>query len=74
MLRQRSLLTIHDVYGRTVQTLEIGYQPTGVYRSRDRAAYWDGRNEGGEAVATGVYFCTLSAGDFSATRRMLVGK
>ena len=67
-------LTIHDVHGRIVQTLEIGYQPAGLYQSRDRAAYWDGRNERGEPVATGVYFCTLSAGDFRTSRRMLVGK
>ena len=68
------ILTIHDVHGRAVQTLEIGYQPAGLYQSRNRAAYWNGRNERGEPVATGVYFCTLSAGDFSTTRRMLVGK
>ena len=68
------MLTIHDVHGRMVRTLAIGYQPAGVYRSQDRAAYWDGRNERGEPVATGVYFCTLVAGDFRATRRMLVGK
>jgi len=67
-------LMLYDVRGRVVRRLAIGNQPAGVYRSRDRAAYWDGRNERGQFVATGVYFCTLAAGDFSATRRMLVGK
>ena len=67
-------LTIHDVHGRRVQTLEIGYQPEGLYQSRDRAAYWDGRNQLGEPVATGIYFSTLTAGNFTATRRMLVNK
>ena len=67
-------LTIHDVTGQTVQTLEVGYQPAGLYQSRNRAAYWDGRNQYGEPVATGVYFCTLTAGDFTTTRRMLVNK
>ena len=67
-------LTVYDVYGRAVRTLAVGFQPAGVYRSRDRAAYWDGRNENGEPVATGVYFCTLAGGDFRATRRMLIGK
>ena len=67
-------LAIHDVHGRVVGRLAVGYQQAGVYRSRDRVAYWDGRNERGEPVATGVYFCTLAAGDFRATRRMLVGK
>ena len=67
-------LTVYDVYGRVVRRLAVGYQPVGVYRSRDRAAYWDGRNQQGEPVATGIYFCTLNAGTFTATRRMLVNK
>ena len=68
------ILTIFDTKGRAVRTLTVGYQPAGIYRSRSRAAYWDGRNQQGEMVANGVYFCTLSAGGFSATRMMLVGK
>jgi len=67
-------LAIYDLNGQTVRTLEVGHQPAGVYYSRNRAAYWDGRNWQGETVANGVYFYTLSAGDFSATRKMLVGK
>ena len=68
------MLTIYDMRGHAVRTLAVGYQPPGVYRSRDRAAYWDGRNEMGETVANGVYFCTLRAGDYTATRKMLVSK
>ena len=67
-------LTIFDTKGQAVRTLEVGYQPAGVYQSRERAAYWDGRNQDGEAVANGVYFCTLTAGDFTETRKMLVDK
>ena len=68
------MLTIYDMKGRAVRTLDMGHQPAGVYRNRERAAYWDGRNQNGETVANGVYFCTLTAGDFYATRKMLVGK
>ena len=67
-------LAIYDLKGRAVRSLAAGHQPAGIYRSRDRAAYWDGRNEMGQSVANGVYFYTLSAGDFTATRKMLVGK
>ena len=67
-------LTIYDMNGGRVRTLEVGHQPAGNYRTRERAAYWDGRNDAGESVGNGVYFYTLSAGDFSATRKMLVGK
>ena len=42
----------------------------GIYQSKSRAAYWDGKNVRGEPVASGVYFYTLTAGDFTATRKM----
>ena len=53
---------------------DIGHQAAGLYQTQSRAAYWDGRNEMGEGVASGLYFYTLTAGDFSATRRMLILK
>lgn len=65
---------IYSVNGVLIRTLPLGYQPAGIYRSRDRAAYWNGTNEVGESVASGVYFYTLSVGDFKATRKMLIIK
>ena len=67
-------LRIYSTTGELIRTLELGYQPTGIYQSRSRAAYWDGRNQVGEPVASGVYFYTLTAGDFTATRKMLIRK
>ena len=67
-------LTIYDVRGGVVRTLRLGHQPAGVYQSRGRAAYWDGRNQIGEQVASGLYFYTLTAGDFTATCKMLIRK
>ena len=60
--------------GQVVRRLQLGHQPAGIYQSRSRAAYWDGKNEDGEPVASGVYFYTLTAGDFTATRKMLILK
>ena len=68
------VLTIYDVGGSVVRTLEVGHQPAGVYQSKHRAAYWDGKNQIGEKVASGLYFYTLTAGDFTATRKMLIAK
>ena len=68
------VLTIYDVRGSTVRELSLGHQPAGVYESRGRAAYWDGKNRLGEPVASGVYFYTLTAGDFTATRKLLIAK
>ena len=67
-------LTIYDANGEMVRYLALGYQAAGMYRSRSRAVYWDGRNQLGESVASGLYFYTLTAGEFSATRRMLILK
>ena len=65
---------IYSVNGSLVRRLSLGHQAAGMYQSRSRAAYWDGKNEFGESVASGVYFYTLIAGDFTATRKMLIRK
>lgn len=67
-------LTIYAVDGTVVRTLNLGYKTVGIYQDKTRAAYWDGKNELGEAVANGVYFYTLTAGKFKATRKMLILK
>ena len=67
-------LRIYTVDGTLVRTLALGHQPVGIYQDKNRAAYWDGRNAQGEPVASGVYFYTLKAGDFTATRKMLIRK
>ena len=67
-------LSIYSLNGNRVRTLALGHQPPGFYESRSRAAYWDGRNAIGERVASGVYFYTLTAGDFAATGKMLILK
>ena len=67
-------LTIYDMNGATIRHLEMGHKVAGLYRSRSRAAYWDGRNHHGESVASGLYFYTLRAGEFTATRKMLIKK
>lgn len=67
-------VSIYAADGRLIRKLALGHQPAGVYQSKGRAAYWDGRNAQGEPVASGVYFYTLKAGDFTATRKMLIQK
>ena len=67
-------LTIYDMNGVAVRRLTVGHQAVGMYQSRGRAVYWDGRNGRGESVASGLYFYTLKAGEFTATRKMLIRK
>ena len=67
-------IQIYALSGRLVRTLELGWKPTGAYMTRASAAYWDGRNDLGERVASGTYFYTLQTRDFTATRRMVILK
>jgi hypothetical protein len=65
---------IHAADGKLVRTLALGHLSAGVYHSKSRAAYWAGRNELGEPVASGIYFYTLTTADFTATGKMLIRK
>ena len=67
-------LTIYDTEGQVVRVLDVGHRAAAVYESESKAIYWDGRNDVGEGVASGVYFYTLTTGDFSATRKMVILK
>ncbi len=67
-------ISIYDTTGRLIRTLSLGFQSAGFYNNRSRAAYWDGRNELGERVASGIYFYQLMTPAFQQTRRMLILK
>ena len=67
-------LTIYAVNGRVIRRLVLGHQAAGVYQSRSRAAYWDGRNNLGESVASGVYFYQLQTDETSLLRKMVILK
>ena len=65
-------IRIYDLSGGLVRTLDLGHKSVGIYVSRGKAGYWDGRNEADEAVASGIYFYNIQAGDFAATKKMVV--
>ena len=65
-------IQIFDLQGQRVRSLDLGAQPAGVYVSRERAAYWNGRNSLNEPIASGTYFYVLHAGDYTDTRKMIV--
>jgi hypothetical protein len=62
-------LRIYDVSGRLVRTLVDGIEPAG-----RQSTTWDGRDDRGRRVATGVYFYRFDAAGFSETRKMVVVK
>jgi hypothetical protein len=65
-------IRIHDLGGHLVRTLDLGHKSAGIYVSRGKAGYWDGRNEAGETVASGIYFYNIQAGEFAATKKMVM--
>ncbi|MDE0012806.1 MAG: putative glycoside hydrolase [Candidatus Poribacteria bacterium] len=67
-------IRIYDTRGGLVRCLELGHQHAGIYTGRGRAAYWDGRNDVGERVASGIYFYQLQADNLSLLRKMVILK
>ncbi|HEX30978.1 TPA: T9SS type A sorting domain-containing protein, partial [Candidatus Poribacteria bacterium] len=66
------VIEIYDVRGKLIRRLELGHKDAGMYITKDKAAYWDGKNEKGERVTSGIYFYTMKAGDFMSTRKMVI--
>jgi serine protease AprX len=75
-IREEASVTVQifNANGQQVRELSLGQKTPGRYFSKENAAYWDGRNNAGEQVATGVYFYYIKAGDFQATRKMILSK
>ena len=65
-------IRIYTATGQLVRTLDLGRKPAGFYLRKDMAAYWDGRNIAGEGLTSKLYFYTITAGTFSATKKMVI--
>jgi hypothetical protein len=68
------MIRIYDLKGQLVRQLDLGNQKAGFYVGKKTAAYWDGKDQLGQRVASGIYFYSLSAGDFESVRRMVILK
>lgn len=67
-------IRIYDASSRLIRDLDLGHKPVGFYIDKSDAAYWDGRNEASEKVSSGIYFYTILAGEFVATKKMIVAR
>ena len=67
-------ITIYDTRGTLIRQLKLGHQHAGYYTSKNRAAYWDGRNGVGERVASGIYFYQLQTDGLLYLRKMVIVK
>ena len=67
-------ISIYDVQGQLIRQLELGMVMAGRYVRADQSAYWDGKTEAGEMVASGTYFYTLKTADYVSTQKMIILK
>ena len=68
------VIHIYNLKAQLIHTINLGQKDAGFYMSKERAAHWDGRNQRGEPTSSGLYFYTIQAGDFHATRKMILLK
>ena len=69
-----AVIHIYSQTGELLRSLDLGFQQAGYYVGKSRAAYWDGRNDSGEPVASGVYFYQLITSESTRTRKMVIVK
>ena len=65
-------IRIYNAFGQLIKTISLGEKEAGFYTNKNETAYWDGMTGVSEPIASGVYFYNIKAGEFSATRRMLI--
>ncbi|MGQ9609414.1 MAG: cohesin domain-containing protein [bacterium] len=65
-------IDIYNLNGQLVRSLKLGYKQPGFYINKENSAYWDGRNEFGESVSSGIYFYMIKTGNFVSTRKMTI--
>jgi hypothetical protein len=66
------VVRIYNTRGQLVRTLDLGYRLPGRYTTEATAAHWDGKDENGQRISSGVYFYNIKAGNFTATRKLIV--
>lgn len=59
-------LTVFDIRGQQIMTLQDDVKPPGNYKVQ-----WNGMDRTGNPVSTGVYFCRLTAGDYTKTIKIM---
>jgi flagellar hook assembly protein FlgD len=67
-------IRIYSSSGQLVRTIDLGHKRAGAYVTRGKAAHWDGVNDSGERVASGIYYYTIQTDQYTATRKMIVAQ
>ena len=65
---------IYSSTGSLVRKLNLGHKEAGYYVAKGKSAYWDGKNQNGELVSSGIYFYSIKTGDYTATKKMVIQK
>ena len=70
--RGEVVVSIYNLNGSLIRQIQFGQLPAGKYLTKDKAAYWDGRNQIGERVSNGLYFYQLQTRTFQQTKKLIV--
>ena len=60
--------------GDLIRTLDLGYKPAGDYTSKDKAIYWNGKDDAGKPVQSGYYDCVIKAGRYTGSQRIVISR
>ncbi len=65
-------IRIYKITGELIRNLDLGYKKAGLYIGKDKSAYWDGKDENGIPVTSGIYFYSIDTGKFHDVKKMIV--
>lgn len=66
------IVQIFDICGRVIRRMDLGQKSAGSYLTRDKAIHWDGKNDLGEPVSSGIYFYSVQINDRTFNRKMII--
>ncbi|MEW6006689.1 MAG: T9SS type A sorting domain-containing protein, partial [bacterium] len=66
------IVNIYNILGQKVRTMNLGQKPKGSYTQKNRAIFFDLKNNNGQNLSKGLYYYKIKAGDFSAIKSMVV--
>ena len=63
---------VYNITGQRVRTIEAGYKKAGLYITKEKALFYDTRNDRGDKLSQGLYFISLKAGKYSGRQRLVI--
>ena len=66
------VVEVYNILGQKVKTIEAGWKKAGLYITKEKALFWNGKNDRGDKLSQGLYFINLKAGKYSGRQRLVI--